>query len=79
MKCATQALEIYNIEKGTVAHVKEFDKKYNPTWQCITGKNFSSYMTHETTLSTSALAKWPFFCSNLINSRDCIAHQVTHP
>nr|CAI5868499.1 unnamed protein product [Callosobruchus analis] len=40
--CATQAIEKYNIEK------KEFDKKYNPTWHCIVGRNFGSYVTHET-------------------------------
>lgn len=28
--------------------LKEFDKKYNPTWHCIVGRNFGSYVTHET-------------------------------
>mmetsp|Transcript_24141 Transcript_24141/g.51262 ORF Transcript_24141/g.51262 Transcript_24141/m.51262 type:complete len:81 (+) Transcript_24141:80-322(+) len=23
-------------------------KKYNPTWHCIVGRNFGSYVTHET-------------------------------
>lgn len=27
---------------------KEFDKKHNPTWHCIVGRNFGSYVTHET-------------------------------
>ena len=27
---------------------KEFDKKYNPTWHVIVGRNFGSYVTHET-------------------------------
>lgn len=27
---------------------KEFDKKYNPTWHCVVGRNFGSYVTHET-------------------------------
>ncbi|KAL8199196.1 UNVERIFIED_CONTAM: Dynein light chain 1, cytoplasmic [Gekko kuhli] len=27
---------------------EEFDKKYNPTWHCIVGRNFGSYVTHET-------------------------------
>lgn len=27
---------------------KEFDKKYNATWHCIVGRNFGSYVTHET-------------------------------
>lgn len=47
--CAMQALEKYNIEKDIAAYVKkEFDKKYNPTWHCIVGRNFGSYVTHET-------------------------------
>merc|ERR1712142_747005 len=47
--CATQALEKYNIEKDIAAYIKkEFDKKYDPTWHCIVGRNFGSYVTHET-------------------------------
>ncbi|GLV38464.1 cut up [Carabus blaptoides fortunei] len=47
--CATAALEKYNIEKDIAAYIKkEFDKKYNPTWHCIVGRNFGSYVTHET-------------------------------
>ncbi|KAK6313294.1 hypothetical protein J4Q44_G00166410 [Coregonus suidteri] len=49
VECATQALEKYNIEKDIAAYIKkEFDKKYNPTWHCIVGRNFGSYVTHET-------------------------------
>merc|ERR1712216_152791 len=41
--------EKYNIEKDIAAFIKkEFDKKYNPTWHCIVGRNFGSYVTHET-------------------------------
>ena len=44
-----QALEKYNIEKDIAAYIKkEFDKKYNPTWHAIVGRNFGSYVTHET-------------------------------
>ena len=47
--CATQALEKFNIEKDIAAFIKkEFDKKFNPTWHCICGRNFGSYVTHET-------------------------------
>ncbi|KFV88969.1 Dynein light chain 2, cytoplasmic, partial [Fulmarus glacialis] len=28
--------------------LQEFDKKYNPTWHGIVGRNFGSYVTHET-------------------------------
>ena len=49
VECATQALEKYNIEKDVATHIKEeFDKKHNPTWHCIVGRNFSSYVTRET-------------------------------
>ncbi|ESO89875.1 hypothetical protein LOTGIDRAFT_218336 [Lottia gigantea] len=45
----SQALEKFNVEKDIAAFVKkEFDKKYNPTWHCIVGRNFGSYVTHET-------------------------------
>lgn len=45
---AGQALQKYNIEKDIAAYIKkEFDKKYNPTWHCIVGRNFGSFVTHE--------------------------------
>ena len=38
-----------NLFKDIAAFIKkEFDKKYNPTWHCIVGRNFGSYVTHET-------------------------------
>jgi len=47
--CATAALSKWGIEKDVAAHIKkEFDKKHNPTWHCIVGRNFGSYVTHET-------------------------------
>jgi len=46
---ASVALSKYNIEKDVAAYIKkEFDKKYNPTWHVIVGRNFGSYVTHET-------------------------------
>jgi dynein light chain LC8-type len=46
---ATAALEKYNIEKDVAAYIKkEFDIKYFPSWHCIVGRNFGSYVTHET-------------------------------
>ncbi|XP_021565307.1 dynein light chain 1, cytoplasmic-like [Carlito syrichta] len=47
VECATQALEKYNLEKDIMAPIKGF-VKYNPSWHCIVGRNFSSYVTHET-------------------------------
>ncbi len=47
--CATMAMEKFNIEKDIASFVKkEMDKKFNPTWHCIVGRNFGSYVTHET-------------------------------
>jgi len=44
--CREQALEKYNIEKDIAAYIKkEFDKKYNPTWHCIVGRNFGASNT----------------------------------
>jgi dynein light chain LC8-type len=55
VEVATQAMEKYNIEKDIAAFIKrEFDKKYNPTWHCIVGRNFGSYVTHETKVSERA-------------------------
>nr|CDS27670.1 dynein light chain [Hymenolepis microstoma] len=46
---ANEAMEKYNVEKDIAAHIKKgFDAKYNPTWHCIVGRNFGSYVTHET-------------------------------
>ncbi|XP_017151114.1 dynein light chain 1, cytoplasmic [Drosophila miranda] len=46
---STAALEKYNIEQEIAAYIKrEFDKKYSPTWHVVVGRNFGSYVTHET-------------------------------
>ncbi|KAI0983057.1 hypothetical protein GJ496_011147 [Pomphorhynchus laevis] len=46
---AADAIEQFNIEKDIAAHIKkEFDKKFSPTWHCVVGRNFGSYVTHET-------------------------------
>lgn len=38
-----QALEKFHVEKDTAAYIKkEFDKKHNPTWHCIVGRNFGA-------------------------------------
>ncbi|XP_033757291.1 dynein light chain 1, cytoplasmic-like [Pecten maximus] len=47
--CASEAVDKYTIEKDVAAYIKQaFDKKYNPTWHCVVGRNFGSYVTHET-------------------------------
>jgi dynein light chain LC8-type len=36
------------VEKDIAAFMKkEFDKKYGTTWHCVVGRNFGSYVTHE--------------------------------
>ena len=46
---ATKAIDSYNIEKDIACYIKkEFDRKHNPTQHCVVGRNFGSYVTHET-------------------------------
>ena len=46
---STYAINEFTVEKEMANYIKkEFDKKYNPTWHCIVGRNFGSYVTHET-------------------------------
>ncbi|CAE6471917.1 hypothetical protein ACGC1H_003817 [Rhizoctonia solani] len=46
---ANASLEKFNIEKDIAAHIKrEFDRRYGTTWHVVVGKNFGSYVTHET-------------------------------
>ncbi|XP_071477250.1 dynein light chain LC6, flagellar outer arm-like [Diadema antillarum] len=46
---ATEAFEKFNVEKDVASFIKkDFDEKYSPTWHCIVGKNFGSFVTHET-------------------------------
>ncbi|XP_015573255.1 dynein light chain 2, cytoplasmic [Ricinus communis] len=46
---AIAAFEKNNVEKDVAEHIKkEFDRRHGPTWHCIVGRNFGSYVTHET-------------------------------
>ena len=57
--CATQALEKYNIEKDIAAFIKkEFDKKYNPTWHAVVGRNFGSSSIRSGTCSNESTTPW---------------------
>ncbi|KAJ6818415.1 dynein light chain 1, cytoplasmic [Iris pallida] len=47
--CAIAAFERHGVEKEVAEYIKkEFDRSYGPTWHCIVGRNFGSYVTHET-------------------------------
>jgi dynein light chain LC8-type len=49
LTCAYDAMERLNFEKDIASHIKkEFEKNHSPTWHCIIGRNFGSYVTHET-------------------------------
>lgn len=44
-----EAVAKYAMEKDIAKHLKStFDTRYGPTWQCIVGRNYGSYVTHET-------------------------------
>ncbi|AFZ80367.1 dynein light chain 1, putative [Theileria equi strain WA] len=48
LEVAEHALSKFDVEKDIAAHIKkEFDKTYSPTWHCIVGRSFGSYVTHE--------------------------------
>ncbi|CCW70526.1 unnamed protein product [Phytomonas sp. Hart1] len=48
IEVSLQAQEQFNVEKDIAAFIKkEIDKKYQPTWHCVVGRNFGSYVTHE--------------------------------
>ncbi|KAI5809465.1 dynein light chain type 1-domain-containing protein [Pyronema omphalodes] len=46
---AKKAMKENNVEKDIAQMIKkEFDAKYGNTWHCIVGRNFGSFVTHET-------------------------------
>ena len=46
---AKEALDKFNTEKEMASYIKkEFDKQFTPTWHCFVGRNFGSFVTHET-------------------------------
>ncbi|CEM30538.1 unnamed protein product [Vitrella brassicaformis CCMP3155] len=46
---AVKAFELYRTESEISDHIKKFfDSTHTPTWNCITGKNFGAFVTHET-------------------------------
>jgi len=46
---ASDAMEKYSVEKDIAQYIKkEFDMRAGATWHCIVGRNFGSFVTHET-------------------------------
>mmetsp|Transcript_10410 Transcript_10410/g.26033 ORF Transcript_10410/g.26033 Transcript_10410/m.26033 type:complete len:92 (+) Transcript_10410:106-381(+) len=49
IECAQQAMDKFCTERDIANFIKkEFDKRHSPFWHVIVGKNFGSYVTHET-------------------------------
>mmetsp|Transcript_534 Transcript_534/g.1050 ORF Transcript_534/g.1050 Transcript_534/m.1050 type:complete len:91 (-) Transcript_534:1036-1308(-) len=49
LDAANRAFELFTKELDVASYVrKEFDKKYNPTWHCVVGRSYGSYVTHAT-------------------------------
>lgn len=49
--CTAQcALAMYTVEKDIASYIKkDYDKRFCPSWHCFVGKNYGSYVSHETT------------------------------
>ncbi|XP_062175708.1 uncharacterized protein LOC133880724 [Alnus glutinosa] len=46
---AIAAFEKHSVEKDVAESIKkDFDRRHGATWHCIVGRNFGSYVTHET-------------------------------
>ncbi|KAJ5545738.1 Dynein light chain cytoplasmic [Penicillium frequentans] len=46
---AIEAMEKYHVEKDIAQYIKkEFDSRKGATWHCVVGRNFGSFVTHET-------------------------------
>lgn len=46
-RAAQEAMTKFNIEKDIAQHIKKtFDDRKGPTWHCIVGRNFGSFVTH---------------------------------
>ncbi|KAF9731099.1 hypothetical protein PMIN06_011977 [Paraphaeosphaeria minitans] len=49
IEVAQTAMDQFSIEKDIAQYIKkEFDSRKGATWHCIVGRNFGSFVTHET-------------------------------
>jgi len=49
LEVAKDAMKANNVEKDIAQNIKKtFDQRYGNTWHCIVGRNFGSFVTHET-------------------------------
>ncbi|KAA3673344.1 hypothetical protein P879_06496 [Paragonimus westermani] len=46
---SSEAMQQFTLNKDIAAYVKrEFDKKYDKSWHCVVGRDYGSFVTHET-------------------------------
>ncbi|CAG8182869.1 unnamed protein product [Penicillium salamii] len=46
---AIEAMDKFRVEKDIAQYIKkEFDSRKGATWHCVVGRNFGSFVTHET-------------------------------
>ncbi|KAL9071402.1 MAG: hypothetical protein Q9161_004261 [Pseudevernia consocians] len=49
VEVAEEAMSKFQVEKDIAQYIKkEFDSRAGATWHCIVGRNFGSFVTHET-------------------------------
>ena len=75
MVAGVQALDRFSVEKDLAAYIKkEFDKKHNPTWHCIVGRNFGACQLHR-------FAKTKLHQSSLLLdiNKSCLCRVICHP
>ncbi|CAG2114208.1 unnamed protein product [Medioppia subpectinata] len=47
LEVGAEAVAKYTVEREIAAHIKkDFDRRYGPTWHCIVGRNYGSFVTH---------------------------------
>lgn len=48
VELAITVLDRFELERDMAQYLKrEFDERYQPSWHCIVGRHFGSYVTHE--------------------------------
>lgn len=48
IELALTALDRFELERDMAKYLKkEFDNRFQPSWHCIVGRHFGSYVTHE--------------------------------
>ena len=48
IQVAQRAIKKYKMDVDIAQHIKtHFDEKHNPVWNCIVGRNFGVFVTHQ--------------------------------